>query len=317
MELERIKNFPVSFFAVTMGLTGGLIVSQKMEDILGIPSVLSLAMMIVSFFAFCLITIMYFIKVVLFRDVVRKELVHPVKMHFFPTFSVSLLLLSVATLDIQPVFSEILWFTGAGTHIAFTFYTLSTWIQHTHFEPHHVNPSWFIPILGNLVVPVAGVVYAPSIVNWFFFSAGILFWILLFGVIFNRLIFHNPLPQKLMPTLFILIAPPAVAFIAYVKITGSMGNFGMFLYSLSIFMFLLVCAQWRLMFRIRFYLSWWAYSFPLAALDLASVLFLHKTGQSIAMILSVSFFFILTLVLLLLSVLTLRNIAAGNICIDE
>jgi len=50
--------------------------------------------------------------------------------------------------------------------------------------------------------------------SWFFFSVGLIMWAVMFTIIMNRIIFHNPLPQKLMPTLFILIAPPAVALIS-------------------------------------------------------------------------------------------------------
>jgi tellurite resistance protein len=34
---------------------------------------------------------------------------------------------------------------------------------------------------------------------------------MLLTLVFNRIIFHDPLPGKLQPTLVILIAPPAVA----------------------------------------------------------------------------------------------------------
>jgi len=47
------------------------------------------------------------------------------------------------------------------------------------------------------------------------FAVGFILWCVLFTVIMNRIIFHNPLPQKLLPTLFILIAPPAIGFISY------------------------------------------------------------------------------------------------------
>jgi tellurite resistance protein len=39
-------------------------------------------------------------------------------------------------------------------------------------------------------------------------------WAVMFTIIMNRIVFHKTLPQKLMPTLFILIAPPAVALIS-------------------------------------------------------------------------------------------------------
>jgi tellurite resistance protein len=317
MKKDRLKNFPISFFAVSMGLTGSTIVMQKMEIIAGWPAVLSSLMLCFAMGVFAVLTIFYFAKILFFPEIVVKELTHPVRMHFAPTFSVTMLLISVATLNIMSWLSALLWYVGASIHIIFTFYTLTTWIQYQKFEPHHANPSWFIPILGNLVVPVAGVAFVSPIVNWFFFSIGFMFWILLFSVILNRLIFHSPLPEKLMPTLFILIAPPAVAFIAFVKMTGEAGNFGMFLYGLSLFLFLLVFAQWRLLYNIKFYLSWWAYSFPISSTILASVQFYHITGETFAFVLSVLMSLLLLVVIVLLSILTIGSIRRGEICIEE
>ena len=42
--------------------------------------------------------------------------------------------------------------------------------------------------------------------------------IILFSIILNRIIFHNPFAAKFMPTMFILIAPPAIGFISYIKL---------------------------------------------------------------------------------------------------
>lgn len=42
----------------------------------------------------------------------------------------------------------------------------------------------------------------------------------MFILIMNRIIFHNPMPQKLIPTLVILMAPPAIAFMSYTKLVG-------------------------------------------------------------------------------------------------
>jgi len=167
------------------------------------------------------------------------------------------------------------------------------------------------------VVPVAGVAHAPVFVNWFFFSVGLFFWVLLFAVLLNRLIFHHPMPDKLIPTFSILMAPPAIGFISYVKLKGHLDVFALGLYSLALFLFLFVCAQWRLFRKIHFYLSWWAYSFPLAALDLATVLYFHKTGLIELKMLSVLLFFGLVFLVGVLSVLTLRAMAGGAICVEE
>lgn len=300
-----------------MGLTGVVLMAEKMGHIVAVPSLLPSFILFLSLAVFILIGGLYLSKVLLYPQVVAKELVHPVKMHFLPTFSVSLLLLSVASLAGYPGLSRALWILGTVSHLILTLYTLSSWVQHQHFEIHHANPSWFIPILGNLVVPVAGVAHAPFALNWFFFSVGLFFWILLFAVLLNRIIFHHPLAEKLVPTFFILMAPPAVAFISYVKLTGRVDLFAHSLYSLAIFMFLMIMSQWRLFSRIRFYLSWWAYSFPLAALGLASFLMYSKTGVGIYLYGWGFLFIFLLAVVTVLLFLTTKHILAGEICVEE
>lgn len=48
-------------------------------------------------------------------------------------------------------------------------------------------PAWFIPVVGNIIVPLAGVRFAPAEVSWFFFSIGLVFWIVLLAIVMYRL----------------------------------------------------------------------------------------------------------------------------------
>ncbi len=41
------------------------------------------------------------------------------------------------------------------------------------------TPAWFIPVIGNLVVPLAGTAHAPVDISWFFFGGGLLYWLAL------------------------------------------------------------------------------------------------------------------------------------------
>ena len=45
-----------------------------------------------------------------------------------------------------------------------------------------------------------------------------------------------------------------------------------------LFLALLLFTQWRRFARLRFYLSWWAYSFPLAAITIATLRMREATG---------------------------------------
>jgi tellurite resistance protein len=88
---------------------------------------------------------------------------------------------------------------------------LRTWISDTRFRPAHLHPAWFIPVVGNLVVPLAGVGHAPAQVCWLFFSVGLVYWLALLPIVLGRLFVGDPLPARLTSTLAILVAPPAVA----------------------------------------------------------------------------------------------------------
>ena len=142
---------------------------------------------------------------------------HRIRINFFSAISISLLLISVAMMAYWPFLSLILWWVGVILHTVLMLYTISYWIQH-NFEIQTMNPAWFIPVVGNIIIPVAGVEYMPKAFSFFYFAIGFFFWIILFAIFLYRAIFHNQLPQKFLPTLFILIAPPAVGFISYLRI---------------------------------------------------------------------------------------------------
>ena len=100
----------------------------------------------------------YVLKVLRRSEAVREELRNPVKLNFFATMSISLVLLAIASTPFWPGPAEGLWMAGAGLHLLFTLYVLNIWMHRSDFEPHHMNPAWFIPVVGNVLVPVAGAV---------------------------------------------------------------------------------------------------------------------------------------------------------------
>jgi tellurite resistance protein len=103
-----------------------------------------------------------------------------------------------------------------------------------------------------------------------FFSAGPMFRVVLLTLVVNRLMFHDPPPGRMAPTLMILLAPPAVACIARLGPIGEPAALGRILLSLGHVFALIVLAQPPRFRPMPFALSRWAPSFPLAALSVAS-----------------------------------------------
>lgn len=312
----RLAFFPISFFAMVMGLSGLTLAWEKAQHVFHRDFGLYLPLLIVTSSVFAVLLLLYLAKLAMHRSQVMQELTHPVKLSFFPAISISLLLLSAVFLPLGTAFAQPLWIAGSLLHLFFTLFVVNTWMHHEHFQVLHINPAWFIPAVGNVLVPVAGMPLGYVDVSWFFFSIGMLFWIVLLTIIFYRILFHTPIDARLMPTLFILIAPPAVGFIAYMKLNGGvLDGFGRFLYFAGLFLTLLLFSQVRHFARLQFALSWWAYSFPTAAITIATLVMYEKLGNTLYLGIGGILLAILSGIVGLLVVRTLMAVVKGKICV--
>ena len=194
---------------------------------------------------------------------------------------------------------------------------LSYWIRQSKFEITHFNPAWFIPIVGNILIPIIGVNHANSEISWFFYSIGIVFWLLFFTIFIYRIFFHHPLPEKLLPTFFILIAPPALGFISYLKLTNNIDSFAKILYYFALFLTIFLFSQFTMFNKIKYYLSWWAYSFPLAAITIASSLMYSITNIIIYKLIFFTLLTFLSIFIIILILNTIKAIIANKICLPE
>lgn len=313
----RLKNFPISFFAPVLGFAGFTLSLQKAESLFNLSNKVTLFFLFLSVVLFFVVFIFYSLKFLIFKNEVAKEYHHPIKINFFPLISKTLLVFSIIFLSINMPISKWFWVFGVIINTFFTLSILGEWVSKDHFKIHHISPAWFIPVVGNLIIPIAGIQHFTSEISWFFFSAGIVWMFILTTIIFYRLIFHEPLVKKLVPTLFILFAAPSIAFIAYYKLTNSFDGLAHILYYFSLFLFVLIISQWQLFLKIRFYLSWWAYTFPLAALFLATALMHHITTMYLFKICAGFIILVLIAFVCFLAWFTFNGINKKTICVEE
>lgn len=314
---SRLRNFPISAFSIILGLCGYTMATQRVFADLGWGRTFPLVLLLATSALYLALVGIYTAKAIRYGAVLAKELRHPVKLSFFPTIGLSLLLLSAGFFEVHRGVSFWLWAVGAVLQLGFTLLVLSIWIRHTGFEITHFSPAWFIPVVGNLAVPLAGVEHAPADISWLFFAAGIFFAVVLMTILFYRVFFHQPLPERLVPTLFIMIAPPALGMLAYVKLAGPLDPFAHVLYFLAVFFLLLLVVQARMFSRLQFYLSWWAYSFPLAALTIATYLMGRETGVAAYRAAAVVLWGVLSLLVVVLIGHTGAAVRRREICVED
>lgn len=313
-EESRLIHFPISMFSIVMGLSGLSIAWQKalgtsFPVITTFSSILATTVML-------LVSALYLLKITRYPNAVIAETKHPIKINFFAAFSISLLLLSVVWHRFESL-SYVLWGLGAVVQLSLTLLVMHSWIHHDHYRLEHANPSWFIPVVGNIIAPITGAKLGFIEISWFFFGVGIVFWLVLLTIIINRLIFHEALPARFKPMLFILLAPPSIGFVSYSSLVPELTDFSRILISVALFTAILLALNINQFRKSGFFLSSWAYSFPVAAFNVALFRYAELTLSPIGFYVGVALLGGLTLLVLWLSFNTLKAIKAGEICKPE
>jgi len=304
---------PVTVFAIVMGLCGLALALAAGEAALDMTSVLSTAAYSLALVLFVVVAGLYLLKLVLHGAEVRAEWNDPDRLAFFPAMSIALLLLAAASLERSQPIAEAMWIAGAAMQGVLSLAVINGWIGARSFVHGHLSPAWFIPAVGNVIVPIAGVELGYPEICWFFMSVGLVFWIVLLTLVINRLIFHDPLPERLQPTLVILIAPPAVGFLGWVALTGGIGPLARILLNVAFLFSLVVALQLPRILRLPFSLAFWALSFPVAAVTVASLRHAALTGSTAHRGIGLALLAVLCVIIAVLAWRTLQALRARTL----
>ncbi|MDF1855213.1 SLAC1 anion channel family protein [Pseudooceanicola sp.] len=315
--ISSLEHYPISFFAVSMGLAGLALALHAGEQALGLTGTLSGLAAGATVLAFVAIAAAYLLKLARYPGAVWAEWHHPVRLAFFPAISISLLLLAAIAHGRGLASAHVLWVLGAVGQFVLTLTVVASWIGTRSFQHGALSPAWFIPAVGNVVVPLAGVSLGYVELSWYFFSVGVVFWVILLTLVMNRMIFHDPLPGRLQPTLVILIAPPAVAFVAWLQLAGGVDAVARIFVNTAWFFGFVVATQALKLARLPFALSFWALSFPLAALSIATLRYAALIGSEPHRIAGLALLALLLLVIAGLLLRTARAMFAGEVCLPE
>ena len=264
---------PVSAFTMVMGLSGLSLSWTKLASLANWPIVndVALGFGLLAACVFVLLSLGLLRKQFQAPEKILEEWHHPVKSSFFAAISVGMTLLSAVLFPYSHIGAEILWFASAGVHLLAILAVLNAWVHRENLQASHACPVWFIPAVGNAVIPVCGVKLGYLELSWFFFSVGLILWFVVLVVMMYRLIFIQPgLPERLKPTMAIFLAPPSVAFVSWMALTNPLAEkaldpMGHVLIALALFFAAFLLTQFRFFYKLPFFMSWWAYSFPTAS----------------------------------------------------
>ncbi|CAI0550794.1 unnamed protein product [Linum tenue] len=137
-------------------------------------------------------------------------------------------------------------------------------------------------VIGNLVGARAAAEMGWREVAVCLFSLGMAHYLVLFVTLYQRLSGGNCLPSMLRPVFFLFFAAPSMASLAWVAISGRVDTSAKMLFFLSLFLFLSLVIKLFFFHFLKFNIAWWAYSFPLTVLALASVDYAREVKGAVA-----------------------------------
>jgi C4-dicarboxylate transporter/malic acid transport protein len=303
---EAVRNFHPAWYASVMG-TGGL--ANAVHLFLGrIPLFegiaqglvgLNIALFVIFIFPWIARWIWHF-------DRLAEDLKHPMLGNFFATMPVGMLVLGANLYLIGPdMFSPdfinvaglVLFVCASVLIIFFTIVVMYNAYVREDLSVDHLNFSWFITPVADIVVPILGGPLAAhylsfdpvaamtiTIINMVFYGIGFMLFIFVGAVVFDRLVNHKLPHAQVSPTFWIILGPIGMGVVSLFGIAassqslglladpGSLKVLGTILWGFGFWAFLqtvvLTIRYWK--DGIPFSMTWWAYIFPFAAYTIST-----------------------------------------------
>lgn len=310
--------FP-GWFAIVMGLAGLSLAFHRAVPLMGdMAGAVALVVGALAAMVFVLVAVATALRVRRYPEAWAEDRRHPVRHTFIATMPIAALLLATVAVasGLRGTGVEALWWIGALGQLFVTFWVLARWFKGNQaggLQWASLTPALIIPIVGNVLVPLAGVPLGQPEWSAAQFGIGALFWPVVTLLLLVRVATQGMWPERLLPATFIFIAPPAVVGLSALQF-GAPPLVGWALWGMAIFSFLWVATLSRRIAALPFGLPHWGMSFPLAALA-AVTLRLAPTGP-VALV-GIALLALAALVIAALTLATVRGLRDGSLLAPE
>ena len=304
------------WFAPVMGWAGLALAWHRAGDRFGAAAdAVALGCGLVALTVFLMVLAASLVRAIRHPEALAEDLAHPVRHAFVAALPVSMLLL--ATLGVAlygaGTATATFWLAGVALQACVTAWVVARWFSGRLAWPA-VTPVLYIPIVGNILVPLAGEPLGWPAMSWFFFGIGAFFWPVVTAMVLVRKV-QQPLPDRLQATWFITIAPPAVAGSAALALgapeltaLAPLGVAAVFAFASA--------TRVPTIARQQFAMPAWAVSFPMAALTVLTLRAAEDAAPALGLIASI-LLAITSVVLVGLSLTTIRGLRAGTLLAPE
>lgn len=311
---QSIRHLPITLFGAVMSIASLSLAWRLAAGRYGAPLAVSNAIGGIALAAFAAVALAYLLKAVLHPALVMQEFRHPIVGNFFGTIGIGILLLSSVIQPWHGGAQIVVWLIGALATLSVSA-AMITRLLGGNGAPASVTPPWLIAGVGSLNIVVAGGAFSMQWareINLLAAGVGGVSALVFFTMIFSRLVHHEPLAAGMRPAKMILVAPFAVGFIAYVRLTGQVDMFAGMLFHVALFLFAVV--GYRLLRQpAPFSQAWWAIGFPIAALSNAALLYADAAGGWPLSLIAIVLLALISATVLVLFAATVRALVTGRL----
>jgi len=317
---QPLKYLMPGWYAVVMGLTGLSLAWHRAGALMGeLATGFALAIGGLAAVVFVVLAAATVLRGLRHPEAWAEDRRHPVRHTFIATLPVSMILLATmaVALDAPRAAALALWWAGSLAQLLVTGWVVARWLGGNGpggLQWASVTPSLIVPIVGNVLVPLAGVPLGHADWSAAQFGIGLMFWPVVMTLLVVRIATQGLWPERLMPTAFIFIAPPAAVGLAALQL-GAPLAVGWALWGMAVFTLGWVGTLGKRIAALPFGLPHWGMSFPLAAVA-ALTLRLATPGSPLA-VLGPALLALASLVIGALALATVRGLRDGSLLAPE
>jgi tellurite resistance protein len=273
-----VGRVPVAMFAIAAGLFGLGNAWRAASALWGLPAVVGESVTAIAMMSWLTVSMLYVAKWIWARDAARGEWHHPVQCCFVALGPLTTMLAALAIHRYEPDAGRAVFWLGASAQVTFMIHRVGT-LWYGGRDPLTTTPVLYLPaVAGNFVCAIVASALGYRILATLAFGAGFFSWLALESVVLHRLLVHEPIEKRLLPSLGIQLAPPAVGCVAYLGIyAGDADRFALMLLGYGVLQ-ALVLLRLAPLFRTQpFAASYWAFTFGATALALAAIRIAART----------------------------------------
>ena len=269
-------RIPLNTLAIGFGLSGLAGVWTVGTAALALPIGIGLALWALAAASWLGLIVAHTARGARATETLREQLRNPVQGPIAALAPIVGMLLAGSLHSYLPAASTVLVACFIAIAALFAAWLISTWMTGA-LPVESIHGGYFLPtVAGGFIAATTAAEVGLTPIAMGAFGVGAFFWAVMSAIILARLMFRPALPDQLLPTLAIFVAPPAVAGTAWFLIDPVAGPIEYGLAALTALMLLVQLALLPRYLKLRFSLGFWSFTFPFAAVGAYGIQWLTR-----------------------------------------